>query len=64
MGICEILTIIFVVAKLLGIIDWGWLYVLMPEIVAFAFYAVLILLYFFGIYRANRKFHKEWEDLL
>ena len=38
MGICEILTIIFVVCKFIGIITWAWWIVLLPELIAIAFY--------------------------
>lgn len=34
MGILEVLTIIFVVCKLVGVIDWSWWLVLLPEIIA------------------------------
>lgn len=33
MSICEILTIIFVVCKLIGVISWSWGLVLLPEII-------------------------------
>ena len=33
MGFTEVLTIIFIVFKILGIIDWNWFYVLLPEII-------------------------------
>ena len=42
MGICEVLTIIFVVLKLVGTIDWSWWFVLLPEIIAFVWYFILI----------------------
>ena len=42
MGICEILTVLFIAFKILGIIDWGWFFVLLPEIIAFSFYAIII----------------------
>ena len=62
MGICEILTIVFVVAKLLGVIDWGWLYVFLPEIIAFVLYIALLLVHIFGIYRTRKNFEKKWKD--
>lgn len=43
MGITEILTIIFVVMKVLGMIDWSWWLVLMPEIIAIALYVLMFL---------------------
>lgn len=43
MGITEVLTIIFVVLKLLGKIDWSWWLVLLPEIIAAALYFLLLI---------------------
>lgn len=43
MGFTEALTIIFVVCKLLGIITWSWWIVLLPEIIAVTFYAILAI---------------------
>jgi hypothetical protein len=40
MGIAEILTIIFVVLKLTGAIDWSWWLVLLPEIIAIGIYVI------------------------
>lgn len=33
MGFTEVLTIVFVIFKLLGIINWNWFLVLLPEII-------------------------------
>lgn len=44
MGICEILTILFVVLKLFGKIDWSWWLVLLPEIIGIAFYAIMTVI--------------------
>ena len=38
MGLAEVLTIIFVVLKLVGVIDWSWWLVLLPEIIAVGLY--------------------------
>ncbi len=38
MGFTEVLTIVFVVCKLLGIITWSWWLVLLPEIIAGVLY--------------------------
>ena len=29
-GICGVLTVVFIVLKLVGVIDWSWLWVLCP----------------------------------
>ena len=39
----EILTIVFVVLKLIGKIDWSWWFVLLPEIIASAFYVLIVI---------------------
>lgn len=44
MGICEILTIIFVVCKLFGVITWSWWLVLLPEIIAIVFYILIFVI--------------------
>ena len=44
MGICELLTVLFVALKLIGIINWNWFLVLSPEIIAISFYVLLIAL--------------------
>lgn len=33
MGFTEVLTIVFVVMKLVGVINWSWWLVLLPEII-------------------------------
>jgi hypothetical protein len=55
-GILELLTAIFIVLKLMGIITWSWWYVLMPEIVAVVLY-VIWSLFIGGLFiNALRKF--------
>lgn len=41
MGICELLTVAFIVLKLIGKVDWSWWIVLLPEIIAVGLYLVL-----------------------
>ena len=54
MGLCEILTVLFIAFKLLGIIDWNWFFVLLPEIIAVALYIFMIILYIIA-YRIECK---------
>ena len=42
MGFCEVLTIVFVVLKLVGTIDWSWFWVLSPMLVAALMYLALV----------------------
>ncbi len=59
MGIAEILTIIFVVCKLLGVIDWSWWLVLLPEIIAGVIYVAIIVLQV-SIFRKAHKSFDKW----
>lgn len=43
MGATEILTLLFVVLKLTGVIAWSWWCVLLPEIAAAMFYTMIII---------------------
>ena len=43
MGLLEALTLIFVVLKLMSIIDWSWFWVLSPLIFAVVLYVSLLL---------------------
>ncbi|MFQ1027657.1 hypothetical protein JDW21_19210 [Bacillus subtilis] len=36
----EVLTIVFIVLKLMGVIGWSWFLVLLPEIIAVAIYVL------------------------
>lgn len=47
MGICSVLTIVFIVLKLTGVIDWKWVWVLAPTLVPLAL--VVVCLLFLGI---------------
>lgn len=41
MGIAEVLTVVFIVLKLIGKIDWSWWLVLLPEIIAIVLYLAI-----------------------
>lgn len=59
MGLCEILTIIFVVCKLFGVINWSWWLVFLPEIIAVVLY---IVIWIFCIISGIKA--KKWIDKL
>lgn len=44
MGICSVLTIVFIVLKLTGVIDWKWVWVLAPTLVPLALVVVGFLI--------------------
>ncbi len=60
MGICEVLTIIFVVCKLLGIVTWSWWLVFLPEIIAVVAYIFAFVCFIKNITKDSKK----WIDKL
>ena len=48
MGFCEVLTILFIALKLLGVVSWSWVVVLLPEIIAFGIYILILVLSIFS----------------
>lgn len=48
MGLTEVLTLIFIVLKLLKVISWSWWLVLLPELIATAIYVFIILIIILG----------------
>lgn len=48
-GIAGLLTIIFVVLKLVGVIAWSWLWVLSPLWISFLIWVVIALLAAAGV---------------
>lgn len=62
MGFTEVLTIIFIVMKLLGVISWSWWLVLLPEILAFVVYAIMVISAVVVNAKAYRNIQKSMED--
>lgn len=58
MGFTEVLTIVFIALKLLGVISWSWWLVLLPEILAFVVYAIMVIL----AVVVNAKVTKSMKD--
>lgn len=58
MGFTEVLTIVFIFLKLLGVISWSWWLVLLPEILAFVIYAIMVI----SAVVVNVKVRKSMED--
>lgn len=55
MGILEVLTVVFVVLKLLGIITWSWWLVLSPIILAVVLYVIIWAVAIVIVARGERK---------
>lgn len=58
MGFTEVLTILFIALKLLGVISWSWWLVLLLEILAFVVYAIMVI----SAVVVNAKVTKSMED--
>ena len=57
-GICGVLTIVFVVLKLVGVINWSWLWVLCPLWIDILF-AIIILVIFAIVDRKTKNNRKS-----
>lgn len=62
MGFTEVLMIVFAVLKLLGVITWAWWIVLLPEILAVAFYLILLLVQIVGFHKVNKSIRKHFDE--
>ena len=62
MGFTEILTIVFIVLKLVGVITWSWWLVLLPEIIASGLYVIILILSILGVGSSTRKIKKQFKD--
>lgn len=58
MGFTEILTIIFIVLKLLGVITWAWWVCLLPEIIAGVLYVIVVV----AIHKTHKSIKKHFDE--
>lgn len=61
MGFTEILTIIFVLLKVFGVISWSWWLVFLPEIIAVVFYIIMVIASVMGMNKARKSFDKHFD---
>ena len=54
-GFCGLLTIVFIVLKLVGVINWSWFWVLSPMIFSVGFTVLFLLIVFALMIWANSK---------
>ena len=54
-GFCGLLTIVFIVLKLNGFINWSWFWVLSPMIFSVGFTVLFLLIVFALVIWANSK---------
>ena len=62
MGFTEILTIIFIVLKLLGVITWGLWVFLLPEIIAIVLYVIVVVAELVSIYKTHKSIKKHFDE--
>ena len=62
MGFTEILTVVFIVLKLLGVISWSWWIVLLPEIIASVLYLIVFFMGIFGGHRTYKRVKRHFDD--
>lgn len=62
MGFTEILTVVFIVLKLLGIVSWSWWLVCLPEIIAVVIYAIIFFATFHSVNKTRKHIEKHFDD--
>ena len=62
MGILEVLTIIFVVLKLVGVITWSWWLVFLPTIISISIYVIIVTIHFRQWFKLKREIDKAFDD--
>lgn len=62
MGFTEILTIIFVLLKVFGVISWSWWLVFLPEIIAVVLYVVIVVANLRFASQVNKSIEKHFKD--
>lgn len=55
MGFLEVLTLVFIALKLMGVIDWGWVTVMSPMLFAFAMYFIMLIVFITMAYKSGIK---------
>lgn len=63
MGFTEILTIIFVLLKVFDFIDWSWWLVFLPEIIAGAIYAAVIIKSVWVMHKCRKEHERIMKDM-
>lgn len=56
LSLSSVLTIIFVVLKLVGVIDWSWWWVLSPTWISIVFWLIFVVIYIIYDYHDNKKY--------
>lgn len=65
MGFLELLTVVFIVLKLTGVIGWAWWLVLLPTIITVVLYIAMFVIHLVvssGLRKEMKKMHKDFFD--
>lgn len=62
MGFTEILTIVFVLLKVFGIVSWSWWVVFLPEIIAIVLYVFLLIVEIVSTHKTTKSFRKRFDE--
>lgn len=62
MGFTEILTIVFVLLKVFGIVSWSWWVVFLPEIIAIVLYVFLVIVGIVSAHKTTKSFRKRFDE--
>ena len=63
MGIAEVLTILFIALKLLGVIGWSWWLVCFPEIIAGVLYVILFIAVIVVNVKTRKEIRKHFSEI-
>ena len=55
-GLSSLLTIIFVVLKLVGVINWSWWWVISPTLISLGLWLIVIVIYAIYLVHENSKY--------
>ena len=62
MGFTEVLTIVFVLLKVFGVISWSWWVVFLPEIIAVVLYIICVIAGLHGVNKTSKHMEKHFDD--
>ena len=60
-GLSTVLTLIFVVLKLIGAIDWSWWWVLSPTLITVGLWIVFIVVYVIYLIHEDKGKTDKWK---
>lgn len=56
LGLSSVLTIVFIVLKLVGVINWSWWWVLSPTLIGFGIAIVILIIYAICVTYVHKKY--------